>query len=359
MPSRLLSASPNAHGAAVGFLLLLFLFLPSAAFAVDSATRPAPAPVSLPSEITVAADGSGMFKTVQEAVDAIPAYPRQTYDIHILPGTYNQQVTVPRIKPLIRFRGDDPATTILTFGLGATMPGPDGKPIGTFATPSVRFLADDIDAQNITFRNTFGPHGQALAIEIAGDRVAFDNCRFLGWQDTIFADSSGRNYFHKCYVEGHVDFIFGKSTAVFDSCEIRSLGKGYLTAASTQPRFPFGYVFLHCNLTADADVPNASVYLGRPWRPFGATAFIDCQIGPHIRPEGWSNWKIPANEKTARFAEYGNTGPGSNPSARVSWARQLTSQEVSQYTVANVLCGSDGWLPPFFTGESAPSDPRQ
>ncbi|MGD0767593.1 MAG: pectinesterase family protein [Tepidisphaeraceae bacterium] len=361
MPFRFLNAhgaEGEASAAAVGFSLLLFL--PPAAFAAaDPATQPATAPASLPSEITVAADGSGMFTTVQQAVDAIPAYPHQTYDIHILPGIYNQQVTVPRIKPLIRFRGDDPATTILTFALGATMPGPDGKPIGTFATPSVRILADDFDAQNITFRNTFGPHGQALAIEIAGDRVAFDNCRFLGWQDTVFADSSGRNYFHHCYVEGHVDFIFGKSTAVFDSCEIRSLGKGYLTAASTQPQAPFGYVFLHCNLTADADVPAASVYLGRPWRPFGATAFIDCQIGPHIRPEGWSNWKIPANEKTARYAEYGNTGPGSDKSARVSWVRQLNSQEVSQYTVANVLCGSDGWLPPFFTGESAPSDPRQ
>jgi pectinesterase len=308
-------------------------------------------PTSLPSEITVAADGSGMFKTVQDAVNAIPAYPHHPYEIHILPGTYFQQVTVPRTMSDIHFRGDDPATTILSFNLGAPLPGPDGKPMGTFATPSVRILADNFTAQNITFQNTFGPHGQALAIEVAGDRDAFDNCRFLGWQDTMFADSTGRNYFHNCYIEGHVDFIFGKSTAVFDSCEIRSKDKGYLTAASTEQPKRFGYVFLHCKLTADDRVKPATVYLGRPWRPYGATAFIDCEIGPHIKPEGWYNWKDPNNEKTARYSEFGNTGPSANTTKRVAWAHQLTSDEVAQYSVINVLCGDDGWIPPFFTGE--------
>ena len=142
-------------------------------------------------------------------------------------------MTLSRTRSNVRIWGDDPAKTILTFDLGATMPGPDGKPMGTFATPSTRILSDNVSVENITFQNTFGPHGQALAIEIAGDRVAFNNCRFLGWQDTIFADSSGRNYFHDCFIEGHVDFIFGKSTAVFDHCEIRSKEKGYLTAPST------------------------------------------------------------------------------------------------------------------------------
>jgi pectinesterase len=323
-----------------------------AAAIADPATHPTTIPSTLPSQITVAADGSGMFKTVQDAVDAIPAYPHQTYEIHILPGTYKQQVTVPRIKPHIHFWGDDPATTVLTFDLGAKMLGPNGKPLDTFGTPSARILADDFTARNITFQNTFGPHGQALAIEIAGDRVAFDNCRFLGWQDTIFADSDGRNYFHDCYIEGHVDFIFGKSTAVFDSCEIRSKGKGYLTAASTQQQTRFGYVFLHCKLTADEGVKDGTVYLGRPWRPFGATAFIDCEIGAHIRPEGWFNWKNPANEKTARYAEYGNTGPGAAATKRVAWARQLTEQEAAQYMGLNILVGDDGWVPPFYGGRS-------
>jgi pectin methylesterase-like acyl-CoA thioesterase len=315
-------------------------------------------PATLPSHFIVAQDGSGTFKTVQEAIDAIPAYPHFDYDIHILPGVYKEQVTLSRTRSNVHIWGDDPAKTILTFGLGANMPGPDGKPMGTFATPSTRILSDNVSIENITFQNSLGPHGQALAIEIAGDRVAFNNCRFLGWQDTIFADSSGRNYFHDCYVEGHVDFIFGKSTAVFDHCEIRSKEKGYLTAPSTPQYVAFGYVFLHCKLTADSTVKDGSVYLGRPWRPYGATAFIDCEMGAQIRPEGWFNWKNPDNEKTARYAEYGNTGPGADKSKRVAWGRQLTADEVSRYSVTNVLCGSDGWIPPFFHGEANLADSK-
>ena len=333
---------------------LLYFFLSTICLA-DPQTQPSTSPSTLPSKITVSPGGAGTFKSLQEAIDAIPAYPRFTYDIHILSGTYTEQVTIPRIKPHLHIWGDDPATTILTFNLGAPNPGPDGKPIGTFATPSVRFLSDDVSVENITLQNTFGPHGQALAAEVAGDRVAFNNCRFLGWQDTLFADSTGRNYFHNCYIEGHVDFIFGKSTAVFDTCEIRSKDKGYLTAASTESNAAFGYVFLHCKLTADPKVKKASVYFGRPWRPFGATAFIDCQMGEQIRPEGWFNWKIPANEKTARYDEFGSTGPGSDVSMRVPWARELSPDEASQYTVIRILIGSDSWIPPFYQAESDPA----
>jgi len=325
-----------------------------------AATRSTPTslPTSLPSEITVAPDGSAMFKTVQDAINGIPAYPHHSYEIHILPGTYFQQVTVPRTMSDIHFRGDDPTTTILTFNLGAPMPGPNGKPMGTFATPSVRILADDFTAQNITFQNTFGPHGQALAIEVAGDRDAFDNCRFLGWQDTVFADSTGRNYFHNCYIEGHVDFIFGKSTAVFDSCEIRSKDKGYLTAASTEQHKPYGYVFLHCKLTADSGVKNATVYLGRPWRPYAATAFIDCEMGEQIRPQGWFNWNSQENEKTARYCEFANTGPGADIGKRVTWAHQLSPEQAADYSVEHILAGIDGWIPPFSNGPSAATEAK-
>jgi pectinesterase len=299
-----------------------------------------------------------MFKTVQAALDAIPAYPHFDYDIHILPGTYKELITISRTRGDIHIWGDDPLKTILTFNLGANMPGPDGKPIGTFATPSARILADNIFVENITFQNSLGPHGQALAIEVSGDRDAFNNCRFLGWQDTIFADSNGRNYFHDCYVEGHVDFIFGKSTAVFDHCEIHSKEKGYLTAPSTPEYVRFGYVFLHCNLTADPTVKDATVYLGRPWRPFAQTAFIDCTMGPQIRPVGWFNWSNPANEKTARYSEYNNTGPGGDPSKRVPWAHQLSEEEASHYTVPGILAGSDGWVPPFFQPEPNTTQPQ-
>jgi pectinesterase len=314
------------------------------------------APTTNPSQITVAPDGSGNFKTIQAAIDSIPEYPHFPYDIHILPGTYDERVMIPRMKSHLHIWGDDPLKTILTFNLGASMPGPNGKPMGTFATPTATILSDNVSIEKLTFQNTFGPHGQALAIEVAGDRDAFDNCRFLGWQDTMFADSNGRNYFHDCFIEGHVDFIFGKSTVVFDHCEIHSKDKGYLTAASTEPQSAYGYVFLHCRLTADDGVKPASVYLGRPWHPYAATAFIDCWMGPHIRPEGWFNWKNPDNEKTARYSEFGSTGPGANPSKRVAWAHQLSPDEVSQYLVTRILYCSDGWIPPYFTGEDNPAE---
>jgi pectinesterase len=298
-----------------------------------------------PPNMTVAADGSGDYPTLQAAIDAVPAYPYQTYNIHLLPGTYKGVITIPRIKPHIHLYGDDAAKTIITFGLGAPMPGPDGKPMGTFATPTMRVLANDFTAENVTFVNSFGPHGQALAAEVAGDRDAFYKCRFLGWQDTLFADSYGRNYFLDCYIAGHVDFIFGKSTAVFDHCEIHSLGGGYLTAASTLAESKYGYVFLHCRLTADPSVRKASVYLGRPWRPYAATAFIDCWMGDQIRPAGWFNWNDPSREKTSRYAEYNSSGPGGDKSHRVPWAKQLTAQQADQYTAANILAGNDNWNP--------------
>lgn len=330
---------------AIRWVLLLFL-LPTTGLAATTN----------PSQLTVSPNGSGNFKTLQAAIDSIPEYPHFPYDIHILPGTYSEKVAIPRMKCHLHIWGDDPAKTILTFNLGATMPGTNGKPMGTFATPTVTILSDNVSVENLTFENTFGPHGQALAIEVAGDRDAFNNCRFLGWQDTMFADSNGRNYFHDCYIEGHVDFIFGKSTAVFDHCEIRSRDKGYLTAPSTEPQSTYGYVFLHCRLTADDSVKPATVYLGRPWRPYAATAYIDCWMGPQIRPEGWYNWKNPDNEKTARYSEFGSTGPGADSSKRVGWAHQLTPLEASQYLVSTILCGTDGWIPPYFHGEENPAE---
>jgi pectinesterase len=323
------------------FFCFVAVFLISAVGFAAPSTQPA----TLPSTITIKADGSGDFRTIQDAIDAIPAYPAGTFTLHILPGIYKQRLTISRLKPRICFLGDDAATTIITFNTGANDLGPDGKPIGTFRTPTVSLNGNDFVAKNITFENTYGNRGQALAAEVSGDRVAFDHCRFLGWQDTLFADSHGRNYYRDCYIEGHVDFIFGKSTAVFDHCEIRSKAHGYLTAASTDPQTLFGLVFLDCKLTADPDVKAGSVLLGRPWRPYAATAFIRCDMGSHIRPEGWFNWDKPEREKTARYIEYASTGPGGDTSKRVKWATQLTDEQAKQYTVENILGGSDHWVP--------------
>lgn len=295
-----------------------------------------------PTELLVAADGSGQFKTVQEAVMAVPNGTRdKPVVIRIKPGIYRELIYIQHEKRFFHFAGEDAARTVLTFGLHANMIGLDGKPIGTFRTPSTVIDADDFTAENITFENSAGPVGQALAIRVDGDRVVFRNCRFLGWQDTIFVNR-GRHYFENCYIAGHVDFIFGGSTAYFERCHIHCLKNGYITAASTPDNHPHGFVFSNCKITGE---PNAKTYLGRPWRGYSSVVFLNSDMSEVVRPEGWHNWSLPEREKTSRYAEYNNTGPGANPKMRVRWPRQLSPGEARLLTAEKVLAGSDGWNP--------------
>ena len=304
--------------------------------------------------ITVAVDGSGDFKTVQEAMAAVPASASGRVTLHIKAGTYEGPVVIPSDKTRVTFKGDDAPSTIITWDRNVKDPIPDGAD-GT--NPGVHIRGDDFRAENLTFRNTSGDHGQGLAVRVDADRVVFKNCRLLGWQDTLMANH-GRQYFQGCYLEGRVDFIYGDGTAVFDRCEIHSKNGGYVTAASTPPDRAFGFVFLHCSLTGDAvpwvdpsgatpakvwKLPNAE--LGRPWRPNASVAFIECEMGEHLKSEGWNNWGKVANEATARFAEFGNTGPGAQPERRVAWAKRLTKEDAAAITSATVLAGKDGWNP--------------
>ena len=292
--------------------------------------------------LIVAADGSGQFKTVQAAVMAVPAGSADNpVIIHIKPGTYKELIYVQREKRFFHLVGDDAKKTVLTYDLHANMKGPDDKPIGTFRTPSTFIDADDFTAQNITFENSAGPVGQALAITLNGDRAVFRNCRFLGLQDTMFVNR-GRHYFENCYIAGHVDFIFGAATDFFEGCHIHCCRNGYITAASTPDDQPYGFVFSNCRITGE---PGVKSYLGRPWRAFSAVAFLNTEMSDVVRPEGWHNWGQPEREKTARYAEYKSIGPGANPDARVKWARQLTDDDAKCYTVENVLRGNDSWNP--------------
>lgn len=296
-----------------------------------------------PVELTVAADGSAKYKTVQEAVMAVPAGSADSpVIIHIKPGTYKELIYVQREKRFFRLVGEDASKTILTYDLNANLKGPDGKPIGTFRTPSTQIDADDFTAENITFENSAGPVGQALAIRVDGDRVVFRNCRFIGWQDTILLNR-GRQYFEDCYITGHVDFIFGAATAFFERCHIHCLRDGYITAASTPDDQTFGFVFSHCRITGET--PDVKTYLGRPWRAYSAVTYLDTEMSSAVRPEGWHNWNFPEREKTVRYAEYGSKGPGANMKARVRWARQLNKSEAKSITPQKVLAGTDGWNP--------------
>jgi pectinesterase len=201
--------------------------------------------------------------------------------------------------------------------------------------------APDFTAENVTFANTAGDTGQAVALLATGDRQVYRNCRMLGWQDTLYANG-GRQYYGACYIEGRVDFIFGSATAVFDRCEIHSKNGGHVTAASTPQDRPWGYVFLDCRLTGEG---SAKADLGRPWRPYGSVTYIRCKLGDHIKPDGWNNWGKAENEETARFAEYQCTGAGADRAKRVPWARELTDKEAEKLTVENLLRGTDKWSP--------------
>lgn len=287
-----------------------------------------------PTNLFVATDGSAQFKSVQAAIMSVPSgSDTNPVVIHIAPGTYKELIYIQREKRYFKLVGENATNTILTFDLYAGITNAEGKPIGTFKTPSTTIDADDFTAENITFENSAGPIGQALAIRVDGDRAAFRNCRFLGWQDTILLNR-GRQYFTNCYICGHVDFIFGASTAWFENCEIHALRGGYLTAASTPNDIPYGFVFSHCKITGE---PGVQTLLGRPWRLYASTIYLNCDMSDAVAPKGWGDWGKPQAHMTARYAEYDSTGAGASPTNRPSWVRQLTDEESRLVTLRTVL----------------------
>ncbi len=304
----------------------------------------------------VSHDVSGNYKDLQSAINAAPDNGKKPFRILVKPGRYEGQFIMPKEKKHIELIGEDVTNTVLTYSLNQNeSPVPDGKLIYNNAGTVV--LGDDFHAENITFQNTFGDHGQALAMRVDGDRAVFNHCRLLGWQDTLMLNNA-RQYFTNCYVEGRVDFIYGSATAVFDRCEIHSKNGGHITAASTPPEKPFGFVFLGCKLTGDSTpwmnptntaaakpLKKPMADLGRPWRPFASVTYVRCEMGDHIKPAGWDNWRNPTNELTARFSEFNSTGPGGSLERRVKWSKQLTKDEAKNLTVKNILAGSDGWWP--------------
>lgn len=220
--------------------------------------------------------------------------------------------------------------------------------MGTFRTPTAYIDADDFTVENVTFQNSAGPVGQALAVRVDGDRVAFHHCRFLGWQDTIL-DNRGRHYYDRCDITGAVDFIFGGATAFYDHCDITELRDkgGDLTAPSTPADQPYGLVFTGCRLTGGRP---GSTGLMRPWRGYGMSAFINCVMDGSISRRGWDPWS--GREKTCRAEEYGSRTPDGQTidlSTRAPWVHRLTPAEAAGYTVSRVF---SGWDP---TGPSAPS----
>lgn len=279
-------------------------------------------------DYVVAQDGSGDFFTVQEAINAVPDFRKNIRTtILIRKGTYKEKIIIPESKINVSLIGEEGAT--LTNDDFANKKNVFGENMGTSGSSSCYIYAPDFYAENITFENS-------------ADRAFFKNCRFLGFQDTLYTyGKQSRQYYEDCYIEGTVDFIFGWSTAVFNRCHIHSKRDGYVTAPSTDQGKKYGYVFYDCKLTASPEAKK--VYLSRPWRPYAQAVFVRCELGQHVLPEGWNNWGKKENEKTAFYAEYDSRGEGANPKARAAFSHQLKT--LKGYEIETVLAGDDGWNP--------------
>jgi pectinesterase len=284
---------------------------------------------------TVAKDGTGDYKFIQEAIDAMRAFPLAPIILYIKNGVYNEKIELSAYNTDVHFIGESADKTIIIFndysGRGKT---------NTFTSYTAKISGNRFVAENITFANSAGPVGQALALYVDADKAMFKNCRFLGNQDTIFATGeNARQFFTGCYIEGTTDFIFGPSTAVFQNCTIRCKSNSYITAANTPQGKKFGFVFLDCKVIADSVVTK--LHLGRPWRAWAKTVFIRCELPKQIVPQGWNNWGNPENEKTAFYAEYKNRGEGADTKSRLTWSRQLSDKEAKEYTVENIFANSN------------------
>ena len=284
------------------------------------------------------------YPTIQMALDHHPfattdakGRPGRVY-IHIAPGVYPERVIVTQNHANVTLLGEgkSPQDVVITNSLNAKQAG------GTFFTETVEINGEGFEADNITFENTAGNTGQAVAAAVRADRAVFKHCRFLGHQDTLFADY-GRQLYVDSYIEGGVDFIFGNAAAVFERSELHSNGPGYVTAQSrTSSEQTTGYVILNSRVTSGI-VGDGSIGLGRPWRPFSRVVYIDTWLAPEVRAVGWNNWSNVANEATAYYAEVCSTGPGANAAARVGWSHQLTGAEAARFYPVRFLAGADNW----------------
>nr|WP_084115111.1 pectinesterase family protein [Clostridium acidisoli] len=320
--------------------------------------------------MTVSKYGNGDFRTIQNAIDSIPEKNKQRVIINIKPGSYKEKINI--TKSFISLIGEDVKNTIITFNDSANVLLPSGEKMRTFNSYTVFIDGDDFIAENISFENSAGDGsivGQAVAAYVDGDRASFKNCEFLGCQDTLFTGPlppkpiegntfggpkegkprrNVRQYYENCYIRGDIDFIFGSATAVFNKCEIFSNNRnmkvnGFITAASTPRENKFGYVFIECKFESNS--APSTVYLGRPWRDYAKTAFLNCYMGEHIIQEGIHNWNKKDAEKLVDYVEYNSYGPGALMDKRVSWLRILNKEEAEEYSISNILSGNDNWNP--------------
>ncbi len=341
IPKGLYAASPN--GREDNTHLNIYGARTIAGLTIDeiAKTVPALAPYVRHYDIVVAKDGSGDFLTVQEAIDAVPDFRKNNRTtILVRKGIYKEKIVIPESKINVSMIGE--TGTVITNDDYASKKNKFGEEMSTSGSSTFYVYAPDFMAENITFENSAGRVGQAVACFVSADRAIFRNCRFIGNQDTLYTYGKNcRQLYDNCYIEGTVDFIFGSSTALFTNCTIKSLSDGYVTAPSTLQGKPYGYVFIDCNLVASPEA--GKVYLSRPWRPYAQAVFVNCNMEKHIIPEGWNNWGKKESEKTVFYAEYKSKGEGGDMSKRASFGKKL--KDASSFTPEKVLAGEDGWNP--------------
>jgi len=284
--------------------------------------------------IVVSKNGDGDYTTIQEAVNSCKSFPDKRITIYVKKGVYREKIVIHSWNTKISLIGEDRDSTIITYNDAA------GKiKNGTFYTYTLKVCGNDFIAENLTIENTAGEVGQAVALHVEADRVIIKNCNIKGNQDTLFASGEGsRQYYQNCYIEGTTDYIFGPATAIFEKCILHSKKDSYITAASTNENIKFGFVFIECKLTFAENI--SKVYLGRPWRKYAKTVFINCDLGDNIAPEGWKEWANNENLSTTFYAEYRCYGSSANSAKRVAWSHQLTNKQAKMYKIENIFSKS-------------------
>jgi pectinesterase len=287
--------------------------------------------------VVVAQDGSGNFRTVQAALDAVPLNNKTPLVIFIRKGIYKEKLNLAKKQNFVKLMGEDLNTTVLTFDDYNGRTPANGEPLGTSEASTFRVFATDFTAENITFENTAGTVGQGPAMWVYGDRAKFVNCRFLGFRDTLYVYGYGsRQYYKNCYIEGTTDYILGSSTAFFEECTLFCKAGGtVIVAASTPDSIRYGIVMQRCKIGGDA--PAQSYFIARPWKPTGKTVLLNCELSNLIKPKGWDHWGKESNKQDAFFGEFKSTGEGAAPKARILWSHQLSPQQAAFYTRETVL----------------------
>ncbi len=318
-------------------LLLALALLPAA----SAQNVPRNVYVRVSPAVTTGIHGANAFPTIQNALDHHPwPGPGGRVIIRIAPGVYHERLNITQNHPNVTLlgMGRSPAGVVITNSLNAKQAG------GTFFTETVEVDGEGFEADNITFENSAGNTGQGVAVAVRADRSVFRHCRFLGYQDTLFADY-GRQYYVDSYIEGAVDFLFGNAAAVFDHDELHVNGPGSITAQSrTSPGQTTGYVVLNSRVTSSIPAgERQQIWLGRPWRPYSRVVFLHTWLPAGVVPAGWNNWSDPRNQNTAWYAEFDDAGPGARPASRASWSRQLTPAEATVFDPRAFLAGADGW----------------